>query len=176
MAWSDILEILKYIIPSLVTFLTAYLIIRTFIEENKDQREMEIRAEHYKEALPIRLQAYERMTLFLERISPTSLITRVSKPGMNARELQIALISNIRMEYDHNLAQQIYVSTNLWMMVVQTKEEIVSIINRVSVDIPENAPAKELSRRIFEFFINNEQAIPTQKALDTLKGEVKKIF
>ncbi len=139
MPWNDILDILKYVIPSLVTFLTAYFILKTFISGEKEKQEMEIRAENYKDSLPIRLQAYERLTLFLERISPNNLISRVNKPGMNARDLQLALISNIRLEFDHNLAQQIYVSTKTWMMIVQTKEEIVSIVNGVSAEMPDTA-------------------------------------
>jgi hypothetical protein len=95
---------------------------------------------------------------------------------MNARDLQLALIANIRMEYEHNLAQQIYISGNTWMVIVQVKEEIVSIVNRCAVDLPESASGKDLSRRILEFFINNEQSLPTQKALDMLKNEVKKVY
>jgi len=176
MVWTDILEILKYTIPAVVVLVTAYLILKTFLQAEHEKRQLEVRVENYQASLPIRLQAYERLTLFLERISPNNLIHRVNKPGMNARDLQLALISNIRMEYEHNLAQQIYVSGNTWMMIVQVKEEIVSIINRCAVELPEAAQGKELSRRILEYFINNEQAMPTQKALDTIKIEVKKIY
>jgi hypothetical protein len=176
MSWTDVLEILKYVLPSLIVMLTAYLVLSTFLSAEKDRKQMEVRAKNYKTSLPIRLQAYERLTLFLERISPNNLIQRVNKAGMNARDLQLALISNIRLEFEHNLAQQIYVSTNTWMMIVQVKEEIVSIINRTAAELPEAATGKDLARSILEYFINNEQAIPTQKALDTLKGEVKRIF
>jgi hypothetical protein len=137
---------------------------------------MELRAVNYKDSLPIRMQAYERLTLFLERITPTNLISRVNKPGMNARDLQLSMISNIRLEFDHNLAQQIYVSTKAWMMIVQVKEEIISIVNKVAAELPESATGKDLSRSIIEYFISQEQSMPTQKALDTLKTEVKKIF
>jgi len=176
MQWSDFLDILKYILPSVVVLITAYLILKTFLQSEHEKKQLEVRVENYKTSLPIRLQAYERLTLLLERISPNNLIHRVSKPGMNARDLQFALISNIRMEFEHNLAQQIYVSGNTWMMIVQVKEEIVSIINRCAVDLPEAAQGKDLSRRILEYFINNEQSMPTQKALDTIKAEVKKIY
>ena len=176
MVLTYILEILKYTFPSVVTFLTAYFILKVFLEAEHEKKQLEVRIENFKTALPIRLQAYERLALFLERISPNSLIHRVNKPGMNARDMQLALISNIRLEFEHNLAQQIYVSGPTWMQIIQVKEEIVSIINRVAVDMPETASAKDLSRRIFEYFINNEQSMPTQKALDTLKNEVKKIY
>ncbi|MBA3648492.1 MAG: hypothetical protein H0W62_08080 [Chitinophagales bacterium] len=176
MNWSDVLEILKYILPSLVVMLTAYLILSNFLGSQKELKQLELRVENYKTSLPVRLQAYERLTIFLERISPNNLLQRVNKAGMNARDLQLALISNIRAEFEHNLAQQIYVSAGTWLMIVQVKEEIVSIVNRISADMPETATGKDLGRGVLEYFINNEQALPTQKALDTLKAEVRKVY
>ena len=95
---------------------------------------------------------------------------------MTSLDLQKALIANIRIEFEHNLSQQIYISHETWGMLVQVKEELVGIINRVATEIPDGATGKDLSRAIIEYFINNEQVMPTQKALDTLKTEVKKIY
>ena len=176
MTWTDVLDILKYTIPSLITFLTAYTVLKLFLAGEKEQHELEVRAAHYKDALPIRLQAFERLTIFLERISPTSLFQRVNKPGMNALDLQKALIANIRLEFEHNLSQQIYVSAETWVMIVQVKEELVGIINKVGSDMPDNATGKDLGRAILEYFINTDSLMPTQKALDSLKTEVKKIY
>ena len=176
MTFNDVLDILKYTIPSLITFLTAYVILKLFVTGETRRKDLELRAAHYKDSLPLRLQAYERLTLFLERITPTAMLSRVNKPGMSARDLQLAIISNIRLEFEHNLSQQIYVSSPAWMMIVQVKEEIIAIVNRVAADLAEAATGKDLSRAIIEYFINNEQVMPTQKALDTLKSEAKKIF
>lgn len=176
MTFNDVLDILKYTIPSLITFFTAFAILKLFVDGERKQKELELRAVHFKDSLPLRLQAYERLTLFLERITPTNMISRVNKPGMSARDVQLSLISNIRLEFEHNLSQQIYISSPAWMMIVQVKEEIVSIVNRVAADLPETATGKDLSRAIIEYFINNEQVMPTQKALDTLKTEAKKMF
>ena len=84
MNWTDVLDILKYVLPSLITFLTAYVVLKLFLSGEKDRKELEVRADHYKDALPIRLGAYERLTILLERISPTNLLQRVNKPGMTA--------------------------------------------------------------------------------------------
>ncbi len=176
MNWIDVIEILKYTLPSLITFLTAYVILKVFLTGEKDQRELEVRAAHYKESLPIRLQAFERLAIFLERITPTSLLQRVNKPGMSALDLQKTLIASIRLEFEHNLSQQIYISPEAWGMIVQVKEEMVGIINKVGSNIPDVATGKDLSRAILEYFINNDQVMPTQKALDTLKTEVRKIY
>ncbi len=176
MNWTDLLDILKYVVPSLITFLTAYVILKLFLAGEKDRKELELRANHYKDSLPIRLQAYERLVILLERITPTNLLQRVNKPGMSALDLQKSLIANIRLEFEHNLSQQIYVSPEAWLMIVQTKEEMVSIINQVGADKADSATGKDLSRGILEYFIKTEQMMPTQKALDTLKMEVKKIY
>lgn len=172
----EILEILKYTVPGLVVFAAVYFTLNSFMASENKRKNMELRATYFREALPVRLQAYERLTLFLERISPNNLIGRVNKPDMTARELQLALLQNIKLEYEHNLSQQLYVSPSTWVMIVQTKEEITSIINRVAFELPPTATGKDLSRKILEYFISAEQAIPTQKALDTLKQEVSKIF
>ena len=176
MGFLDVLEILKYTLPGLVVFAAVYFTLDSFLASENKRRNFDLRSQYFREALPIRLQAYERLTLFLERISPNNLVSRVNKPEMSARELQLAMLQNIKLEYDHNLTQQLYVSANTWMMIVQVKEEIIAIINRVSFDLPPTATGKDLSRRLLEFFISSEQAIPTQKAIDTLKQEVSKIF
>ena len=176
MGFTDVLEILKYTLPGLVVFAAVYFTLSSYLASENKRKNMELRASYFRESLPIRLQAYERLVLFLERISPNNLVSRINKPDMTARELQLALLQNIKMEYEHNLTQQLYVSTNTWMMIVQVKEEIISILNRVAFDLPPTATGKDLSRRLLEFFISSEQAIPTQKAIDTLKQEVTKIF
>ncbi len=176
MSWTDILEILKYLLPSVVTFLTAYWVLRLMLSAERERKESEVRAAKSKESLPIRLQAYERLALFLERISPASLLQRVNKPDMSAVELQRALVSNIRLEFEHNLSQQIYVSSETWATIVQVKEELISIINQVAVNMPDSATSKELARAILEYFIKTESLLPTQRALDTLKSEVRKIY
>src|SRR5450432_3265237 len=173
---ADWLELAKYTIPSIVVLITAVLVMKSFTRTELARRRMELRSQHFKESLPIRMQAYERMILFLERITPTNMISRVNKQGMTARELHMTLLSNMKAEFEHNLSQQLYVSSSVWMMIVQVKEEIIAIINRVAAQLPETATGKDLSRGIIEYFINNEQVMPTQKALDSLKTEVQKIF
>jgi hypothetical protein len=171
-----ILEILKYTIPGLVVFLAVYFTLNSYLASENKRKNMEIRSMYFRESLPIRLQAYERMTLFLERISPTNLISRINKPDMTAREMHLSILQNIKLEYEHNLSQQLYLPPDTWHTIVGVKEEIISIINQVAIDVPPNASAKDLSRRILEYFISTEDMLPTQKALNILKQEVTKIF
>jgi hypothetical protein len=173
---TTILEMLKYVIPAFVVFLTAFVMVKLYLDKDYDRRQFEMRVQNQKESLPIRLQAYERLALFLERISPNNIIQRVRKPNMTAKELHIALVQTIRMEFEHNLSQQIYVTPETWSMICFTKDEVIKIINLTSAALPPEASSMHLSKSILEYFIENEEPMPTQKAMDLIKLEVRKIY
>lgn len=169
------LEILKYILPSVVVFLTAYYVLKHFMQIQMRKEAMEIRARQQNNTNPIRLQAYERMVLFLERITPQSLVMRVTKDGINAAQFHHELLSTIRAEFDHNLTQQIYISRGAWEAVRRAKEETIKIINVSASKIEGDAKAVELGKFILEMSMQVEK-MPTQIAIDLLKEEVKTLF
>lgn len=171
-----ILEILKYVLPSLVVFLTAYFVTKSFYNNEMRKLEQHLRTESRKDMLPLRLQAYERLAVFLERISPNNLIPRMVQPDMTALMLRQTLLMAIRMEYEHNLSQQIYVSTSIWRSVTLVKDDLIKDINLLCAAVPPESPAIDLSKRILEHYIESEHALPMQQALDMVKQEVKKLF
>ena len=128
-----------------------------------------------KHLFPLKLQAYERIVLFMERIEPSSLVMRTKTNEMTSAELHGALLHNIREEYEHNVAQQIYISENAWDLVKQAKEETIRIINMAANSMEEEATANELTRDIFEKMMVLPQS-PSQIALDYLKQEIKEII
>jgi len=170
-----LLEVLKYVLPSLVVFATAYLLIKSFFEEQLRRKELEIRAVQKKELSPLKLQAYERIVMFLERISPHSLLPRTQQAGMDANLLHNQLLNNIRSEYEHNLSQQIYISKEAWVITKNAKENIVSLVNMAKDQIASDAPAFELSRIILEHMMKQNTS-PTDEAIDYLKKEVDSFF
>jgi len=172
----NLLEILKYVLPSLIVFITAYYILNTFLKNQTLQQQIKYKAKALDQTLPLRLQAYERISLLIERISPTSMIPRVKVPQMSANELQVALLNNIRQEYEYNLTQQIYISSQLWNLVTNLKEETVNMIASIASNLPENATATEFSREIFQSMLNTKGGFPTAKILDVLKEEVKELY
>lgn len=169
------LEILKYILPSLVVFGTAYLIIKTFIDNDQKKRRIELRLANQKTITPIKLQAYERLTLFLERISPESMIVRVQDPKMTSGLLHQTLLKVIRAEYEHNLSQQIYVSANAWAVVKTAKENVVKLVNNSADRVDKKGPSFDLSKIILETMMSNN-IMPTNTAIDFLKKEVSNYF
>jgi hypothetical protein len=134
-----------------------------------------MRRETQKDLLPIQLQAYERLVLFLERISVNNLMVRVSRPGMSARQLQSAVSSTIRDEFEHNLSQQLYVSDKSWEMVVNAKEELLKVLNQSASPMSEEADATELAAAIFSNIIKLKHS-PVDMALAQLKKEMRERF
>ncbi len=168
-------EILKISIPALIVFFTAWVLIRNLIKNDQDKRRQEIILQGTRNITPIRLQAYERIVLFLERISMESLLVRTSSPDMTAGQLQSALLTTIRNEYEHNLSQQIYMSPQAWEVVKNARSNAIRIINSEADKIKSDAPSIELSKRILSTIMELEKE-PTRVAIEFVKEEVSKII
>lgn len=124
---------------------------------------------------PIKLQAYERIVLFLERISLESLLVRVSSPDMKASQLHSALLSTIRSEFEHNLSQQIYMSQQAWEIVRNARSNMIKIINSEVEKMPVNSTGMALSKQLLEKIMEMEKE-PTRAAIDYIKGEIARMI
>ncbi len=171
----ELLEILKYTLPALVVFLTAYLVIKKFLENEQKLKKIDMILKNEQYIIPMRIQAYERLVLFLERISPESLIMRVTRQGMNSQQLHAELLSNIRAEFEHNLSQQIYVSKESWEIIKNARSTLINIINKAYNSIDPESPSIKLSQTILETIIENEDS-PSDTAIDFIKKEIKELF
>lgn len=169
------LEILKYTLPALIVFLTAFVLIRGFIKSEEQRRNREILESTQKTILPIRLQAYERLALLLERISPESLIMRVNQSGMTAKQLHTELLSSIRAEFEHNLSQQVYISNEAWELIRTARGNVINMANTAADQLKDDATAITLSQKIFEQVVQLKSP-PVQQALDFLKEEIKQFY
>lgn len=165
-------EILKYILPSLIVLATAYYLLRLFLNKEAEKNQVNLRLDMQKISLPVRMQAYERLVLLLERIEPASLLIRTNQPGMTAQQLQTNLIQSIRSEYEHNLSQQLYVSAKSWELVRNAREETVKRINTAAMNLPADATSADLASLILinDLDVSNSAV---KNALDTLKAEAR---
>jgi hypothetical protein len=171
----SISEVLKYLLPAIVLYLIVRLVLAAYIKNEEKKREEIKTAGNSQVTLPLRLQAYERLILLLERISPAQVINRALQPGMTSYHFQLMLVQSIREEFEHNVAQQIYVSTAGWTMIKSAKEEIVRLINTTASETDAGAGAGELAKIILERWAQMEQN-PVQIAIDQLKAEVRQIY
>ena len=167
-------DIIKISISGILVLITAYYVLQNVLKNDEKRRYYEMRKETIKMLNPVRLTAYERFAIFLERIHPESMIVRIQRPGMTVADLHLALLTNIREEFEHNVSQQIYVSPELWTFIRNAKENVIQFINTCSSKIPDNLSAIELSKVVIEGY-NSIENSPTDVALSVLKKEVRAV-
>jgi hypothetical protein len=169
------LEILKYILPSLVVMATAWVMIRYYFKSFMREQNREFLLQDRKKVLPLRLQAYERMTLFLERITVDSLLVREQEPDLTTREFHQRLLILVRAEFEHNLAQQIYISAEAWSMIRGALDGTLTLINKAALQVNPEGNAVDLSKKILELQAEQEYSA-AQEALTFLKKEIKTVL
>lgn len=170
-----LLELAKLTIPGVLVLLATYYILKDLLNNQERNRYYELKKETAKNLNPIRLTAYERLALFLERIQPDSMILRVQNNSMKVKDLHIALLATVREEFEHNVTQQIYVSNDVWAVTKNAKESIIQLINTCASDIPDELPAIELAKIIIERY-GSIETTPVDMALEILKKEVKSFY
>ena len=169
-------EILRMILPATAVFVAVWLIVKGFLDNEQDRRSIELKKSNQSAVTPLRLQAYERIVIFLERINPNSLVIRVNKQNFNAHQLHMELIKSIKSEYEHNLSQQIYMSYAAWELVKNSKEEIIKLINMSATKIAHDAPGSDLAMMILNITANLDKKLPSEMAIEFIKKEVNQSF
>ncbi|TAE39816.1 MAG: hypothetical protein EAY66_02430 [Sphingobacteriales bacterium] len=167
-----LLDILKYTLSGLLVIIGAYFILRNqFNFSNKVGLNLKQATPLSKDVIVLKLQAYERLTLFIERINPTSLILRLHQPGMYALHLQGLLLSEIRAEYQHNITQQLYVNETTWLLIKRVKDDTITIINAACAQLNESSSAIDLSKMVFARLASLDDS-PYDLALSVIKQEM----
>ena len=166
-----IIEGFAYALPALVTGFVAYFILGAFIKQDNNEKKFNALVEKKRESLPIKLQAYERLLLFCERINPTKLLIRVSPIGDDVNSYLQLLIANIEQEYEHNMVQQLYVSEDSWKAILAAK---LSIIAKLRSTAETSDSAKKLRENVLIDYSQNEN--PTQTSIIYLKQDVRKLI
>ena len=173
-----------YIIILVVAILAAvavsgfifYLLAKRYFDNQQKTQMLQMRIDEHREAVklvtPIRLQAYERMALYLERISPDSLVLRCYQPGMDTKLLQGVMTKTVRDEWEHNLSQQVYLSSEAWNRIRNAKDEMIGIINSAAITTPSDADPARLAGNIFATASSQS---PISDALEFLKKEMREL-
>jgi len=139
------------------------------------KEEIRDRLDIKNEPLRLRLQAYERLTVFAERVSLKNLVARIPYVGLSVVDLQLAFLENIRTEYEYNVSQQVYVSHNMWKAIGNLKDQNIYIINQIAATLPSHSSGLELSKRLLEY-LSTKNADLSVVVLEALQFEAKKIF
>jgi hypothetical protein len=164
-----ILEILKYILPALVVFATVYYLMKTHTKGQLSLQRMKIQEDQQKISLPLRLQAYERLILLCERISVDSLLLRLRKKEMSSADLKNILMLAVKQEFDHNMAQQLYVSEKLWEILKTAKDQV---LNQIYLAENQSDPSGQAySEALLKLFEENNP-VQTAKSAVIREGQM----
>lgn len=173
MDFNKIIELASYTLPAIVTGIVAYRFFELHIKNNDRKRAFLLNKQTHKESLPVRLQAYERMTLFLERINLTKLLIRISPISQNKHDYENFVIDQIEQEFEHNLTQQIYMSDECWTIITTAKNATIQMIRKAAMsDKVDNAD------KLREVILNDllEKQSPSNAALSYIKSEVAELW
>jgi len=177
-----VIEFIKILVPASVVLFGAFWIVKMFIAKEIELKQLEVRSRNKEHIIPNRLTAYERMAIFIERMAPQSLLVRVNENAfrdengvISARDFQRMLLTEIRGEFDHNVAQQVYISETVWNQIRNAKEDLIITINDSASEMAPDATSLDLSKKIFEKTIS-KNVDPLAHALSELKKEIQTIF
>ncbi|MFV8323673.1 hypothetical protein [Flavobacterium sp. LB3P21] len=173
METTKIIELLSYTLPAIVTGLVAYYFFDLHTKNEEGRRRYLLNKEAQKNALPLRLQAYERMSLYMERINPTKLLIRIAPISNDKNDYENLIIAHIEQEFEHNLTQQIYMTDECWTIIVTAKNATIQMIRKANMsDRVDNAD------KLREVVISDlmEKQSPSNAALAYIKNEVGQLW
>lgn len=183
------IEFIQIIVPTIAILIVVYVMMREFTRQNSKQfdylkeeqlllkakMENDRKSNNSKTSMSLKFQAYERMSLFLERINPPNLITRLLKPKANVKVLHSLLLTTIRDEYEHNMSQQLYISDTAWELVKTAKEDVVRLVNSAATKFNPGDDANKFAQEIITNGFNTKTN-PIDAALNALKKDIRDNF
>lgn len=170
---TQVLNYVAYLLPAIVVGIVAYFFFKGHTKNEEGRRRYLIQKEAQNKILPTRLQAYERITLLLERIDPNKLLIRVKPYSNDIEKYEELLVTNIEKEFEHNVTQQIYVTPECWNLISAAKNATVHVIRQATMHEKDNG-ADGLREYLLRTFM--EEVTPSQKALQYIKKEVSELF
>lgn len=173
MEFSRIIDLFLFAIPSLITGLIAYYFFKEHTKNEDGRRRFLLKKDMQTQSMPLRLQAYERMTLFLERIAPSKLLIRIPPKSSNKENYESLLIQSIEQEFEHNLSQQIYVSDKCWSIISTAKNATIQLIRKANL-----SEKTDSSNKLREVILTEmmERRAPSDAALSFIKDEVSNMW
>ena len=171
-----LLEIVKLALAGLIVFFVAWVIIKAYLKENDSKKSIEFKRLTIEKTLHLRLQAYERIILFVERINPQNMFIRLHVSGMSAEDLHRIILTEVRAEYQHNITQQLYVSSGSWILLGKLKDDTIGMLNNALRSLPPYSTGMDLSKAILNYLGEQESEDPYELALGVIKRDIQQLF
>ncbi len=168
-------EILKYCIPALIVLLATWIVMYKLFQNEQQKREWELKKAAQKEISPIRLRAYERLALVLERTQPEHLLMDLDVSQFTVPQLQQRLLQTIRLEFDHNISQQIYVSEQVWDKIVAARGQMLAFVSAMAMQLPAESTSLDYAKTLLTAYSTNGETA-NETALHALKEEAARLI
>lgn len=169
-------ELLKYTIPALIVFFTAYFLLKQLLDERQRIDRMALRQDAQRITLPLRLQAYERLTLLCDRAEIPNALLRLRVQGMTVGELTGALLLGINQEFEHNTSQQLFVSETLWQILRVAKDQTMTLITQAAQGLDPKEDAEALVQKLLKALDEQGFPSPLQRAIIAVRTEAGQLF
>jgi len=170
-----LLDILKLTIAGAGVVWIAFYLFKPYLDKQSQLQILELKRSAGNQTLPLRLQAYERVVLFIERINPANMLIRLNVGSLSAAELHIIVVNEIRNEFQHNITQQIYVSSRVWAVLKRVKEDTLSLVNNAVKALPENSTGMELSKTVL-IHLSQLEDDPYEVAVNLVRQDLEELF
>jgi hypothetical protein len=165
------------LLSSLIALILAGFLAYLFYQQRKSAKEETKAVEaNDNSTRTLRLQAYERLTLLVDRIALPNIISRVNQQGASAREMQLILTRSIKEEFDYNITQQIYVSADAWSSVKNLKEQNMLVVNQLASALPPHATGLDLNKLLLEYLMTDKKGQLHEIVSEVLSYEAKKLL
>ncbi len=175
MSSNSLNTILLILIPGILVIVSSYLIMQSMMKALQNTLRTELLKQTNQDYVKLKLGAYERLSLLLERTSLPAMIQKLSNPNMSAGEFKILMLHSINEEFNYNLSQQVYVSPQTWATIKIVREQTIVLIQRVEQKLPEGASSVEFSKELIEA-LKSLGEIPHEKGLQMIRGEIELLF
>jgi hypothetical protein len=170
-----LLEIIKITIPALTVFFTVWFMLKAFFNSQLQQKSLELRQQSQGSSLPLKLQAYERLVLYCERLYLPNMILRLSTAGMTNAELRLAIMITIQQEYEYNITQQLYTSRELWEIIKLCRDNTLNIVNLAFEKVEPKGDAQQLAELLNQL-AQQQEASGLQQAIAAIKQEASLVL
>ncbi len=170
-----LMDIVKYTIAGLGVVWIAFYLLKPYLDRDEKIQLLEFKKSLSAQTIPLKLQAYERLVLFIERVNPANMLIRMNATSYSAHDLYILIMEDVRAEFQHNITQQIYVSSRAWGVVKRVKEDTLGIVNNAVRALPETASGLELSKTILGHLSQLEDN-PYEIGAGLLRKDLEELF
>jgi hypothetical protein len=143
---------------ALLVALPFFVLIRRFVYSYISLKNKELKLIAIKANGDVRMQAYERMTLFLERMKPSGLINKFDKE-LEIHEYVFLLEKSIIEEFEYNSSQQLYISKTSWENIVTSKNNLLTLIRKTYESISNTAELQDFKTVFLMNYMNGEDYI-----------------